>query len=262
MIGVFDSGIGGLTIFRDIIQRLPEYDYLYLGDSARAPYGNHSQEVIYNYTKQAVDYFLQQGCGLIILACNTASAEALRSLQQDYPEKKILGVLIPLSEAAVETKAKCIGVLATRSTVNSGSFPREIKKLNKQVEVIQQEAPLLVPLIEENQEHKPYTRKIIKQYLLPLRSHGVQTLILGCTHYGFIRDIIQDYVGRKMTILDSGKIVADKTADYLARHPEVEKLLTKKGQQEFLTTDDSRRFDALAVKYLGKKIKSRQIDLL
>ena len=261
MIGIFDSGVGGLTSFRDIAQRLPQYDYIYLGDSARAPYGNHSQEVIYRYTKQAVDYLLQQGCGLIILACNTASSEALRNLQKDYPDKKILGVLIPLAEAAVGTGAKRIGVLATRSTVDSGSYVREIKKLLRLAEVIQQTAPLLVPLIEESLERHPLTRRVIKQYLLPLRTHQVQTLILGCTHYGFIRSTIINYVGKKMQVLDSGSIVAEKLNDYLLRHPEVEQRLTKQGQRQFLTTDDNRRFDRAAVKYWSWEIQSQTIDL-
>lgn len=261
MIGVFDSGLGGLTVLEEFIRLLPQYDYLYLGDNARAPYGNHSQEVIYHYSKQAVDYLWHRGCSLIILACNTASAEALRQLQADYPERKILGVLIPLSEAAVETGAARIGVLATRSTVSSGSFPREIKKLNPHADVIQQAAPLLVSLIEENMEQHPLTRRVIKKYLLPLRSYSVDTLILGCTHYGFIQPIIVSYVGRNMTIIDSGTVVAEKLVDYLQRHPEVENILTRNGSQNFLTTDDARRFDQSAVKYLGRKIKSEHITL-
>ncbi len=261
MIGVFDSGLGGLTVLKEFIRLLPQYDYLYLGDNARAPYGDKDQDTIYRYTREAVDYLFDHGCSLVILACNTASAEALRQLQADYPQRKILGVLIPLAEAAVSTQAQQVGILATRSTVNSGSFPREITKLDATIEVIQQAAPLLVPLIEEDMERHPLTRRVIKKYLLPLRNSGVQTLILGCTHYGFIQSMVESYVGKNMTVLKGGAIVAEKLVDYLQRHPEVENILTRNGGQNFLTTDDARRFDQSAVKYLGRKIKSEHITL-
>lgn len=263
MIGIFDSGYGGLTVFKEVVKILPQYSYIYLGDNARAPYGDHSQEVIYGYTKQAVDYLISQGCHLILIACNTASAEALPKLQQEYEAQvKILGVIRPTVEMAVESGAKRIGVLGTRSTVASGKYKMEAKLLNKNVAVEQLAAPLLVPLIEEGVERKPWSRKIIKNYVNLLKSRQVDTVILGCTHYGLISDIISHYFGRRTKVLDASAIVANKLADYLQRHPEVESSLTKGQAREFLTTDDSARFDKQALRFLGQKISSQQIKLI
>lgn len=268
MIGVFDSGFGGLTIFKDIEAKLPDYDYMYLGDNARAPYGNHSQAVIYEYTKQAVDYLFQAGCDLIILACNTASSEALRKLQQEYlPQKyqgkNILGVIRPLAEAAaVLSQNKKIGIMATRSTVESGSYVRELQLQNKKIKVLQQACPLLVPLIEENWEKYTETKMILKKYIQPLQGKGLDTVVLACTHYGWLQADIKKIFGKNIQVLPSGKIVADKLADYLAKHPEYAKLAKqKKGQRIFLTTDDSQRFAKSAQKYLGRKIIAKTISL-
>lgn len=267
MIGVFDSGFGGLTIFREIESKLPNYDYIYLGDNARAPYGNHSQEVIYEYTRQAVDFLFAQGCGLIILACNTASAEALRKLQQEYlpkkyPTKNILGVIRPLAEvAATLTKNRVIGVMGTRSTVESKAYIKELQAQNKKIKVVQQACPLLVPLIEENWEQAPETKMILKKYIRPLKHHQPDTIILACTHYGWLQSDIIRYFGKQIKVLDSGQIVADKLVDYLKRHPEYVKVLNKKGQRLFLTTDHQQKFSLAAEKYLGRKIIARTISL-
>lgn len=277
MIGVFDSGFGGLTIFKAIEKKLPHFDYIYLGDNARAPYGNHSQEVIYAYTKQAVDYLFSLGCDLIILACNTASAEALRKLQQEYlpkqhPHKNILGVIRPLAEAASEvTKNKVIAVMGTRSTVESKSYIRELQlqdlprqmrvKAGKKIKVVQQACPLLVPLIEENWEKTPETKMILKKYIRPLKSHLPDTVILGCTHYGWLQKDIQRYFGKNIKVLDSGQIVADKLAEYLSKHTEYAKIKKSKNKTIFLTTDDHKRFEYSAEKYLGRKIKAKTINL-
>ncbi len=268
MIGVFDSGFGGLTIFKAIEKTLPKHDYIYLGDNARAPYGNHSQSVIYEYTRQAVDYLFAQGCELIILACNTASAEALRKLQQDYipkkyPGKNILGVIRPLvEEAAILSKNKVIAVLGTRSTVESNSYVRELQTQNKKIRVVQQACPLLVPLIEENWEKAPETRMIIKKYVQPVKSHHPDTVILGCTHYGWVQKDIQRYFGKNIQVLDSGKIVAKKLQEYLVRHPEFVRLDKGKVQRIFLTTDSHLKFELAAKKYLGREIKAKKISLI
>ncbi|MDQ5938657.1 MAG: Glutamate racemase [Patescibacteria group bacterium] len=267
MIGVFDSGFGGLTIFKAIEKKLPQFDYIYLGDNARAPYGNHSQEVIYEYTRQAVDYLFQAGCDLIILACNTASSEALRKLQQEYvpkkyPGKNILGVIRPLAEAAsLMTKNKVVAVMGTRSTVESKSYIKELQIQVRKIKVVQQACPLLVPLIEENWEKTPETKMILKKYIRPLKSHFPDTVILGCTHYGWLQKDIERYFGKNIKVLDSGKIVADKLAEYLLKHPEYAKKTKSKPKTIFLTTDDAKRFQDSAEKYLGRKIKAVRIIL-
>ncbi len=268
MIGVFDSGFGGLTIFKEIEKKLPNYHYIYLGDNARAPYGNNSQSVIYEYTRQAIDFLFAQGCNLVILACNTASAEALRKLQQEYvpqkyPGKNILGVIRPLAEvAAALSKNKMIGVMGTRSTVESKSYIRELKAQNKKIIVFQQACPLLVPLIEENWEQAKETKTILKKYILPLKNYQPDTIILACTHYGWLQADIVRYFGRKIKVLDSGQIVADKLVEYLKRHPEyVKPVKNVKAKREFLTTDDHKKFVKSAEKYLGRKIKAKTISL-
>jgi glutamate racemase len=267
MIGIFDSGLGGLTIFKSIEKKLPQFDYIYLGDNARAPYGNRSQEVIYEYTRQAVDYLFEAGCDLIVLACNTASAEALRKLQQNYLPKKylgknILGVIRPLAEVASKlTKNRVIAVMGTRGTVESKSYLRELQLQNKKIKIAQQACPLLVPLIEENWEKYPETKMILKKYIRPLKSYFPDTVILGCTHYGWLQKDIQKYFGKNIKVLDSGKIVADKLQEYLGKHPEYAQASKNKAQRIFLTTDDQKRFEIAAQKYLGRKIKAEKISL-
>lgn len=260
MIGIFDSGLGGLTIFKEVEKRLPQYDYIYLGDNARAPYGDHSQETILKYTTEAVDYLFKQGCQLVLLACNTASAEALRTLQQQwlpkhYSGRNILGVIRPLAEAAVEnTRNKKVAVLGTRSAVNSHAYRREITKLNPKITVIEQACRLLVPLIEEGTERKAAARMILKNYLRPVKSHNPDTAVLGCTHYGImLRDIVHGF-GRNITVLDSGTIVAEKFVDYLDRHPEHERKISRGSRRDFLTTETTDIVRPLAKKFLGKDV--------
>lgn len=261
MLGVFDSGLGGLTVLKEFLRLLPQYDYLYLGDNARAPYGDKDQETIYRYTKEAVNYLFDHGCSLVILACNTASADSLRKLQADYPERKILGVLIPLAEAAVATNAERVGVIATVSTIQSSSYRREIQKLSPQTDVIQLATPLLVPLIENGQERTVSARRIIKKYILKLKSYNIQTVILGCTHYSFVANTIKRYLGTNIVCLDSGAIVADKLQNYLQRHPEVERTLSRHERVEILTTGEAESFNRSATKYFGAHVEARQISL-
>jgi len=259
MIGIFDSGFGGLIIFKEIEQALPDYDYIYLGDNARAPYGDKSQSVVYDYTKQAVDYLFAQGCQLIILACNTASAEALRKIQQNY--ESVLGVVRPLAEeASQKTSNKKIAVLGTTSTIDSGAYIRELQNQDQYIEVIQQACPLLVPLIEHDQEQDLMTEDIVEHYIKALKQQNPDTVILGCTHYGCLQDLIQKKFGKDILVLDSGQIIAKKLSEYLQKHKNLVKL-SDQPKIIFLTTGDNKKFDKAAEKFLGQAIKSKQINL-
>ncbi len=268
MIGIFDSGLGGLTVMQALIGRLPDYDYLYLGDNARAPYGNKSAAAIFAYTRQAVGFLFARGCKLVILACNTASAEALRRIQQEYlpqahPDKRVLGVVIPICEAAVaSSRFGRIGVIGTRATINSGVYERELLKLRPGLEIYSEPAPLLVPLVEEGWAGKPETNMILKKYLRPLKQKRVDCLILGCTHYPFLSDAIHRIMGKNCRVLDTSGIVAEKLADYLARHTEIEQRLGRSGQRQYLTTDEPDRFRNFGQKFIGQNIKEvKRIEL-
>lgn len=265
MIGVFDSGYGGLTIFKYIEEKLPQYDYIYLGDNARAPYGDRSQEIIYEYTKQAIDYLFAQGCDLIILACNTASSMALRKIQQEYlpkhyPTKRVLGVIRPLAEAVGElAKNRVVAVMGTNSTIQSGAYINEFAEIDPNIKVIQQACPLLVPLIEESREDRPETKIVLTEYIRPLKQQSPDAVVLGCTHYGFLEDLIVGQFGQDSKVLNSGQIVAQKLTEYLDRHPDlVKKSSTNK--RVFLTTNSNKKFDQAAQKFLGRAIKSITIN--
>lgn len=269
MLGIFDSGFGGLSVTRAIEEVLPNLDYIYLGDNARAPYGDKEQETIYQYTKQAVDYLFAQGVNLIILACNTASAEALRKLQQDYlptqyPTKNVLGVIRPVVEAASSlSQSKKIVVLGTQATISSGSYPRELSEQDAKIITYQQACPLLVPLVENSQENTNLADFILEHYLLQLTHLDFDTLILGCTHYAFFKEKITDFFKGEKKILDSAIIVASKLADYLARHPEYLVLQgSQNNKKSFLTTGSQTKFDQSAEKFLGRKISSQHINLV
>lgn len=267
LIGVFDSGFGGLEILREIVKTLPEYDYLYLGDTARTPYGTRSQEIIYKFTKQAVDFLFKRRCQLIILACNTASSEALRRIQQDYlpkhyPTRKVLGVIIPACEKTItETGNNRVGVLGTEGTIASGAFKRELKKLNSKVKVFQKACPLLVPIVEEGEQDPRIVTLVIKKYLTPLLKKNIDSLILGCTHYGILEDKIKEITGLKIKIIAEGKVVAEKFKNYLKRHPELEEKLSKNCQVKFLTTDETAKFKILGSKFFGKTIRPYKVNL-
>lgn len=277
-IGVFDSGFGGLTILQSIRQVLPQYDYLYLGDSARAPYGTRSFEVIYEYTLQAVQYLQKQDCRLIIIACNTASAKALRTIQQrniDPDKIRVLGVIRPTVEAVANNTlnsklstfdSKHIGILATPGTVSSGSYLIELQKENPYLEVSQQACPMWVPLIENNEIDSPAMDFFIKKYLdlLFIKDHDINTLILGCTHYPLIKDKIEAYLqtqGPLPQIISQGEIVADSLRDYLSRHEEIERELSRGGQCSYLTTDVPEKFETSASLFLSEPIHATQIEL-
>ncbi len=266
MIGVFDSGFGGLVVLREFLNLLPQYDYLYLGDNARIPYGTRSDRVVFRFTEQAVDFLFRQGCRLIVLACHTASARALRRLQQvylpaRYPDYRVLGVLIPtVEEALARSRSKRIGVIATEGTVTSQSFELELKKLDPGVQVIQQPCPLLVPLIESGEQDWEGTEMILKRYLAPLAG-SVDTLVLGCTHYSILMEKIRSILGGGPELICSGQVTAVKLVDYLKRHPEIEALLTRGGGRRYLTTDLTPRFQQLASLFMGRSIDSEVVEL-
>jgi glutamate racemase len=266
-IGVFDSGFGGLNTLRHLVAKLPAYDYLYLADSARAPYGPRTPDEIYAFSKQALDFLFARGAEIVIFACNTASSDALHLIQTQflpvaYPGKKVLGVLIPLSEVAVgTTRNKKVGVLATTGTVRSGAFLREIGKLDLSVEIFQQAAPLLVPLIEAGEYQSANIDNTLEVYLRPLIGNGVDTIVLGCTHYDFLKGKIERITGPDIRIVSEGAIVAEKFADYLRRHPEIEGELARAGKRDFYTTGGVERFDTLGSAFFGAVIASSRASL-
>lgn len=265
MIGVFDSGFGGLTQLRAFLKELPEYDYIYLGDSARAPYGGHEKETILRFTREGVDFLFEKGAKLVILACNSASSNALRDLQEEMirgagvKDKNILGVVVPIAEAVAESGAERIGVIGTKATIGSGVYEDELAKRASGYELVQKACPLLVPLIEEGWAKKMETKRILKSYLRDLKSRNLDVLVPACTHYPILHDEIQQIMGKKVEVLDTGAIVARKLRDYLARHPEIEGLLERgadgrPGRREFYTTDCAEKFKSMGSEFLGEKI--------
>ncbi|MEK7649010.1 MAG: glutamate racemase [Patescibacteria group bacterium] len=263
-IGVFDSGFGGLSILKQIVRILGEYSYVYLGDNARAPYGGRSQDVIYEFTRQGVEFLFNNDCSLVILACNTATASALRRLQQEWlpvhhPDRRILGIIIPVVEAlGTNSNQGPVGIIGTRATVASQAYIYECNKRCPQpIQLIQQACPLLVPLIEEGWEHTAPMRMILKRYLRPLKLKKIRVLILGCTHYTFLFKTIHAIMGRRVRILDSGTIVAHSLLIYLKRHPEIDNTLSKKTLVDFYTTALTPRAKELAARFWGSALNAR-----
>jgi glutamate racemase len=269
MIGVFDSGYGGLTVLKSMVGKLPEYDFVYLGDNARAPYGTRSFDTVYEYTLESVKWLFGQGCPLVVLACNTASAKALRTIQQrDLPlmdgGKRVLGVIRPTTEVIgrFSTTGE-IGILATPGTVSSGSYPIEIKKFFPDLKVHQQACPMWVPLIENN-EHQTagadfFVRKCVDTLLA--KSPAIDTILLACTHYPLLQEKIAAAAGKSVRIVSQGEIVAESLADYLKRHPEMEQKLGKNRLRKFYTTDSAEDFDRHATGFFGEHITSTHIHL-
>jgi glutamate racemase len=266
-IGVFDSGYGGLTILSEIRKLMPEYDYLYLGDNARAPYGNRSFDVVYEYTLEAVKLLFDQGCHLVILACNTASAKALRSIQQQdlptlAPSKRVLGVIRPSAEEiGRQTHSKHVGILATEGTVHSRSYILELQKFAPEIIVNQHACPLWVPLIENNKQDSVAGKQIIADDLnaLLLKDPEIDAIVLGCTHYPLVQSYIESLVPSHINIISQGKIVADKLKSYLLNHPEIEDKCSKAGGIQYLTTENAEIFNANAARFLGIDIQSESI---
>ena len=274
-IGVFDSGFGGLTILEAIRKAIPQYDYLYLGDNARAPYGTHSFDVIYRYTLQAVQYLLEQDCALVILACNTASAKALRTIQQrDLPlikDKKVnvLGVIRPTVEAVPAiTKSGHVGILATPATVSSESYVLELQKIAQDLTITQQACPMWVPLIEAGEHDKEGADYFVEKYLQEILSKDPQidTLVLGCTHYPLLKEKIDGWIRNNrnnpgIQTIAQGELEAKSLADYLKRHPEYREQLSTGGSCTYLTTENADRFSQSASIFLNAPIQAEHIDL-
>ena len=270
-IGVFDSGYGGLTVLKELLKELPDNDFLYLGDNARTPYGTRSFDVVYEYTLQAVKYLFEQDCPLVIIACNTASAKALRNIQMldlptIAPDNRVLGVIRPSVEKVAEiTKNGHVGVLGTVGTVVSESYPIEFEKWSegKVKFTVQEACPMWVPLVENNEIHSEgadyFVRKNIKNLLS--KDNNLDTLILGCTHYPLLSEVIKKYVPKSIRILTQGQIVAEKLVDYLARHSEMEERLSKGGGLEFQTTESTESFEEKAALFMGQKVKAKTIHL-
>ncbi|TAL61497.1 MAG: glutamate racemase [Bacteroidetes bacterium] len=266
-IGIFDSGIGGLTVLKEIVKKLPRYDYVYLGDSARAPYGTRSFETVYQYTLECVTKLFEMNCRLVILACNTASAKALRNIQQldmerIAPGKRVLGVIRPTSERAGKyTKTKHVGVLGTTGTVMSDSYKIEIQKLYPDIKVFQEACSIWVPMVEYDEIETPASDYFVKKHIDSLfsKSDKIDTIILGCTHYPLLLHKIKKFVPANVKIISQGEIVADSLADYLKRHAEIESKCSKVGSLDFYTTDSTLSFDKVAGRFWGADIKSKQL---
>jgi glutamate racemase len=268
-IGVFDSGFGGLTVLKEIVKQLPEYDYMYLGDNARAPYGPRSFDTVYQYTLQCVEWFFEQGCELVILACNTASAKALRNIQQkNLPKmdahKRVLGVIRPSTEIIGHfSKSGAIGILGTTGTVVSDSYPIEIHKFFPEVKVFQQACPMWVPLIENGEFNSMGADYFVKKYLdeLLAQSTDIDTILLACTHYPLLMDKIKQYLPAGIEVVSQGEIVAKSLAQWLDNHPDMSEMCTKTGSLQFFTTDSAADFDNHARLFFEAEVKSEHIFL-
>jgi glutamate racemase len=274
-IGIFDSGLGGLFIAKAIRKAMPEYEYVYLGDTKRVPYGNRSHETVFEFTREAVDYlFKKENCAIVIIACNTSSARALRRIQQEYlvdynstrklmgeSERKVLGVLIPTAEECA--KYDRVGILATSGTVSSSTFPTEIKKKSHKTQVFQNAAPMLVPLIEEGEEL--LMDQFIKKYLKPLKSKKIEAVVLGCTHYPIIKNKIKNILGKNIKLISQDEVIPKKLKDYLTKHEEVRSKLTsktnRKGDMKILVTDMTKNVLNLSEKWFGKNIRPILVNI-
>lgn len=267
-IGVFDSGLGGLTILRSFVDTLPDYDYVYLGDNARAPYGNRSFDTVYEYTLQAVKWLFSQGCSLIVIACNTASAKALRNIQMlDLPQidadLRVLGVIRPTTEVIGDlSKTKHLGIFATKGTVVSESYILELKKFAPDLNVHQLACPMFVPLIENDEHLSAGADYFVAKYCdeMMLMHPNIDTLLLACTHYPLIAPKIKNYLPASVEVVDQRKIVTDSLKLYLSRHPEINDKLSVSGTIAFYTTDDCKDFDTKATYFFSQNIKSKHIE--
>lgn len=268
-IGVFDSGYGGLTVLKEFVQKLPGYDFIYLGDNARAPYGNRSFETVYEYTLECVQHLFDMGCQLVILACNTASAKALRTIQQNDlqridPTRRVLGVIRPTSEIVGKiTRTNSVGIFATAGTVNSESYLIEIAKFYPQINVVQEACPMWVPLIENNELDTPGADYFIQQHVHRLlqKSDTLDTIILGCTHYPLLLNKLRKYIPQHIQIVAQGEIVAESLIAYLKRHPEMDARCSKQHTVQFYTTDSTTAFEEHATIFYGNKVTAKYLHL-
>lgn len=268
-IGVFDSGYGGLSILKDLRRVLPQYDYVFLGDNARAPYGSRSFDVVYQFTRQTVEKLFSMGCPLVILACNTASAKALRTIQQnDLPlwdaERRVLGIIRPtVEQVGALTSTRHIGIFGTKGTVSSGSYPIEIAKFFPDVVVTGHACPMWVPLVENGEFDGPGADYFVKKEIDALLAEDplIDMVILGCTHYPLLEQKIRQYMPKHVRIVPQGGIVANSLHDYLQRHPQMEQHLTKGGSCKFLTTENPYMFRQAASAFLSENVEAHHVDL-
>ena len=269
-IGIFDSGYGGLTVLKSIQDLMLEYDCLYLGDNARAPYGTRSFEVINQYTYEAVEYLFSKNCPLIILACNTSSAKALRNIQQTvlpkkFPDKKVLGVIRPTTEEIGNySKSGYIGIMGTAGTVVSNSYPIEIAKFFPNVHVVQQSCPMWVPLVENNSFNEEGGQYYIQKYIAELleKEPRIDTIVLACTHYPLLKSSIEKYLPIGVNLFDQGNLIAQKLIDYLKKHTDTDQQILKNGNVEILTTEASDKFDGHLNLFYDTKNKSRTVKII
>lgn len=257
MIGLFDSGIGGLTVVKALLEKAPKADFVYLGDTARYPYGNKSQETVERYAKEDAEYVIKQGAQLIIVACNTASSLALPKLQEAFPNIPFIGVVKPAAQAAAALGCKKVGVIGTRATVNSGIYEKVINKYAPSAEVMQRACPLFVPLVEEGLLDDQVTKTMVKRYLMPLRQANVNALILGCTHYPFLKPLIQRFMGKKVKVIDSAGTVIQQAME---NFPDL--FLPKENPKQTIAfTETSLASDQVASRWLGRQVKGIKADL-
>lgn len=270
-IGVFDSGYGGLTVLKELIRAMPEYDFLYLGDNARTPYGTRSFNVVYQYSLQAVKYLLKQNCPLVVIACNTASAKALKNIQvldlpHIGPDRRVLGVIRPsVEKAAALTRNGKIGVLGTIGTVVSESYPMELTKWSegKIISTVQEACPMWVPIVENNEIDSEGAEFFIKKNVHNIlrKDSDLDTLILGCTHYPLLIDVIRKYLPQHIQIIDQGQVVSERLIDYLRRHPSLEERITRNGRAIFQTTEYPDIFESKASLFMGRAITAENVHL-
>lgn len=265
-IGIFDSGFGGLTVLKEIERILPEYDFLYLGDNARTPYGNRSFEIVHTFTWNAVKWLFEQGCRLVILACNTASAKTLRTIQQrelpDFaPERRVLGVIRPVTESVgAMTRSGHVGILATPGTVESGSYVIEIKKYFPEITVVQEACPMWVPIVENNECGSEGADYFVRQHVerLLAADQYIDTIILGCTHYPILQENIGRYLSPGISLVSQGEIVARSLADYLKRHLDIAGCCSRQGRRDFYSSEKPEVFNRSAAFFYGKEIRCRE----
>ena len=257
-IGVFDSGLGGLIITNALVEALPQYDYIYLGDTARVPYGNRSQEAIYHFTQEAIDYLMARDCALVITACNTVSVDALVKINKfdlpsNYPDRYSFGVILPTASEVINRKVQRVGVIGTAATIQSEAYPKTLRRLDPSIEVLQQATPLLVPLIENNGTE--WARPIITQYLLPLIKANIDSIVLGCTHYSFFRDIIQEILGDDVQVISQDEVMPKALKKFISQHTSLQDKLSTNGSVEYLVTDVNQSFREIANRMTGTEVK-------
>jgi len=269
-IGIFDSGYGGLTILRDIQQRMPDRDFIYLGDNARAPYGSRSFDVVYTFTLQCVQRLFEMGCHLVILACNTASAKALRNIQQNDlprldPERRVLGIIRPtVEQVGLTSQTRHIGLVGTTGTVQSKSYPLEFKKLYPDITVTDKACPMWVPLVENNEYNGDGADFFVKKYIDELikKDEQIDTLILGCTHYPLLIDKIKKYLPERVRIVSQGELIAESLENYLSRHKNIDAKCTRNGVTKYYTTESVEKFNEAASIFLNKKVEAQHLEVI